>query len=106
MSNQRYPLDWPQGYTRIPYRSHNSKPLFKSVSLTVGVALIESEIRKLLGKNKLSETDVVISSNVPLRNDGYPRADYSRSIITDPGVAVYFNYNKEPVVLCCDKFSR
>lgn len=104
MSNQRYPLDWPIGTKRSPLGSYKPKPLFKSVTLTVAVDLIESEVRKLKGVNSLGETDLIISTNVPLRNDGYPRADYQRSVITDSGVAVYFKHDREDVVLCCDKW--
>lgn len=107
MTNQRYPLDWPAGYARNALSaSYRSKPMFKTVSLTVAVDLVEGEVRKLLGKNRLGETDLVISTNVPLRNDGYPRADYLKSVLRDPGAAIYFNYNREPVVLCCDKWAK
>lgn len=102
MSNQRYPLDWPANTPRNQYPLF--KPLFKAVSLTVAVDLIESEIRKLKGVTRLGETDVVISSNIPLNKNNYPRADYSRSVITDYGVAVYFKHDRENVVLCCDKW--
>ena len=48
--------------------------------------------------------DPIISSNVPLRNDGYPRSDYQKRIISDKGVAVYFKYKDNQVVLACDKW--
>jgi len=100
MSNQRYPLDWPQGYARSEYRP--GRPLFKAVTLSRAVYMIEEEVRKLTGSSR----DVVISSNGPLKNDGYPRADYMRSTIIDPGVAVYFKHGDDDVVLCCDKWIK
>jgi hypothetical protein len=50
----------------------------------------------------LSGTEVVISSNLPLRRDGMP---YARETgIRDFGAAVYFNLNKRPVVFACDRW--
>jgi len=46
---------------------------------------------------------VIISTNAPLRKDGEPRADYKP---TDPGVAVYFTRNKQPVCFACDKYDE
>ncbi len=45
---------------------------------------------------------VIISSNVPLRRDGLPYANYRQP--EDPGVAVYFQLNK-PHVLACDHWN-
>jgi hypothetical protein len=108
MSSQRYPLDWPQGYPR-----HNTgekwrvnRPGFKSITLTQAVDLLVDEVRKLQGKAYNRDPDLNISSNIPLRNDGFPRADYLRLKIDDPGVAAYFKYSGEDVVLCCDKFQK
>jgi hypothetical protein len=47
----------------------------------------------------LGATNVVISTNVPTRGDGLPYSDERR--LDDPGVAVYFTFNKEQVVMCC-----
>lgn len=101
MSSQRYPLDWPQGYPRIVYRE---RPRFKTPNLGAAVQNILEQVRLLKGKYRLDEEEVTISSNVPLRNDGLPRADYMRSGVKDPGVAVYFKHNKDAVVLCCDRW--
>lgn len=54
--------------------------------------------------NGVREEVVTLSTNVPLRNDGLPRADYFRSQIHDKGVAVYFKSKGVDVVLCCDKW--
>jgi DnaJ-like protein len=50
----------------------------------------------------MDATDIVISSNVPLRQDGVPRAEFNRSKIADKGIAVYFKLGKEQKVLACD----
>jgi hypothetical protein len=49
--------------------------------------------------------DVVVSSWLPLRNDGLPRADAARMRITDPGVAVYFVWKKRSMVIARDCYT-
>jgi hypothetical protein len=56
-----------------------------------------NEIRKLGSKQ------VVISSNLELRNDGLPRA--SQRAPTDQGVAVYFNLNGRSQCFPCDRWT-
>lgn len=98
---QRYPLQWPVGYPRAdrPKRS-----AFKNPTLGKTVDLVIREVARLVGEFYPSRMELNISSNVPLRNDGLPRADYLRSNIKDKGVAVYFKYNDKDVVMCCDKW--
>lgn len=55
-----------------------------------------AEIKRLGGKNP------IISTNVPLRNDGLPYAKFKKP--DDAGVAVYFEYEGEQVVFACDKW--
>jgi hypothetical protein len=100
---QKYPLDWPQGYNRYGvYRV--GRPLFKTATLFEACKRLKDEVRRLQGKSTRYEVDLIISSNVPLTKNGDPRADYLRSKISDPGVAVYFKHNGQAVVLCCDKY--
>lgn len=106
MTKQKYPLDWPVGYPRTdkPQRS-----AFKNPTLGNSVQNILEEVNRLNGWNSRYSTkhvDCVISSNVPLRDDGMPRADYLRSSLykNDKGVAVYFKHNKTDIVICCDRW--
>lgn len=55
-----------------------------------------AEIKRLGGSN------AVISTNIPLRNDGLPYAKFKK--LEDTGVAVYFQYNQEQVVFACDQW--
>lgn len=48
--------------------------------------------------------NLVISTNVVLRNDGLPRSDQRAPL--DPGVAVYFSLKGNRMVLACDKWDR
>jgi len=103
MNTQKYPLDWPVGYprTQSPQRSRFENPtLDKSVK-----NLVDEVSRLLYGRvHSRADVDVVISSNIPLRNDGFPRADYMKSAIKDKGVAVYFKKEDTDIVICCDKW--
>ena len=98
MQPERYPLCWPLGYKRTNYRKI---PIFKTVPLGTAVAMVVLEIKRLSGVSS-----VLISSNVPLRLDGMPRADFAHHSKSDPGVAVYFKYEGADTVLCCDKFLK
>jgi len=58
------------------------------------------EINRLGGKN------LIVSTNIPVRNDGGLYADWMKKKIDDPGVAIYFSLNGKDVSMCCDKFPR
>ena len=93
---EAYPLCWPAGYPRSIERRDSR---FKT---TLGRArdFVKEEIRRIGG------SEPVISTNIPLKNDGDLRADWSRYRIDDTGVAVYFNRDKQQVCLCCDSYER
>jgi hypothetical protein len=50
--------------------------------------------------------NIVLSSNVPLRQDGLPYVTAAKSGITDPGVAVYFYWKKKRYVVACDQWKH
>ena len=52
----------------------------------------------------LGGTYVVLSSNVPLRNDGLPRAGQPQP--QDKGVAVYFLRRGKQMVFACDRWNK
>lgn len=55
---------------------------------------------------RIKATNVVISSNCRLRNDGRPYAeDLKDSSMADPGVAVYFQYTARPMVMAQDAYN-
>jgi hypothetical protein len=62
---------------------------------TKALKLLHAEVQRLGG------SALVISTNVPLKADGTMRLDREP---VDPGVAVYFQRNRKPVVFACDKF--
>jgi hypothetical protein len=89
---EAYPLYWPEGWkrTRNPERSR-----FQT-GFGAARELLFREITRMGGRKP------VLSSNIPLRNDGMPRANMPEP--NDRGVAVYFTYKDKEMVFACDKF--
>lgn len=91
-----YPLQWPVGRKRTdPFRRAGA-----TFTTTFAVARdnLVAEVRRLGGRN------LVISSNVPLRQDGLPYANYKK--IEDEGVAVYFTLDGQQMSFACDRWNR
>lgn len=97
-----YPLQWPEGWKRTDY--------------------VRRGVPKFLGRFTQDRDDVVrrlsrrgsrivITSDLPLRNDGLP---YANATASDPGIAVYWIETKfkngiasnTEHVLACDKWRR
>jgi hypothetical protein len=94
---EAYPLKWPDGWPRTPsHRRENDNRFGGRGGITVGRARdrLMDELR-LLGA-----TDIIVSSNVPVRPDGLLYADNKR--LDDPGIAVYFKFKKHPLVMARD----
>lgn len=96
---EAYPLHWPIGWERHDntirsrFGDWNSKP-------TVAKARnkLLNEIRLLGG------TDLIISTNLQLRQDGFPRSNQKEP--DDPGVSLWFNRNGEQVSIACDTYDK
>ncbi|RYD77197.1 MAG: J domain-containing protein [Sphingobacteriales bacterium] len=95
---EAYPLTWPMGYPRTEYPSTSR--------FDTSQHLAQEGLMKEL--RMLGADDIIISTNIPLRKDGLPYANYQKSLVKngDYGVAVYFNYKNNPVVLACDKWDK
>lgn len=91
---ESYPLYWPEGWKRTTYRE---KSRFQT---GFGAA------RKLLFDElgRMGASKVILSTSIPLRNDGLPRANV-RPDRGDTGVAVYFQRKGKPMVFACDKYT-
>ena len=90
---EAFPLAWPLGWIREkePVTSRFATTIAQTVSgLTREVSL-------------LGGTDLIISTNVPLKSNGLP---YSNHKPTDAAVAVYFTLKGKPMVFACDKFTE
>lgn len=92
---EAFPLNWPLGYKRTVNRIRSR---FSQTPDKVQKAL-RSECEKL------RLTNVIVSTNIPVRNDGGMYAVYMSRKVDDPGVAVYFKYNGKDTVICCDTFN-
>lgn len=113
-----YPLCWPITFQRSASRQRASfgrkSSVFQSSysrkePLTVAIALgrLKQSMSAFTkpGKSWRIEWErVVVSTNLPTRMDGLPIS--GRSEPSDPGVAVYFEMDGKPVVMCCDKWDR
>lgn len=94
---QAYPLQWPIGrkrtntWQRQRAKFANAK---RPLSVADGVERVLGEL-KVLG---ISRDDVVISTNIPTRLDGWPKSNVPEP--SDPGVAVYWRRTRDKVPRC------
>jgi len=103
MSDERigipaWPLYWPEGWARTKSPTFSRFGGGKARTLTVW-STTQNVLREceLLGAG-----NVVISTNLQLRNDGLPYSNQKRP--TDCGVAVWFDLAGDQRVLACDKW--
>lgn len=105
IENLAYPLSWPPGWTRTP--AHQRKPSRFSYQADDGfrsdISMTEARRRLAVGLRLLNAKDTVISTNIELRRDGFPRRD--RTMPGDVGVAIYFTLKNKDRVLACDRWS-
>jgi hypothetical protein len=99
MTAESYPLHWPEGWPRTPHQKRLDSSRFMT-TFDKAKRDLYAELRRLGARN------IVLSSNLPLRNDGEPRADAARRRIDDPGVAVYFTFNGNQMVMARDAYWR
>lgn len=92
-----FPLCWPVGQSRTPAHKQG-KSKFVGGHISKALMELKGEVRRLGGR------DLIISSNVPVRQDGMPYADAARRRIDDPGVAVYFDLDGQPMCFACDRW--
>lgn len=102
-----YPCYWPDGWDRTP--SHRRQA---SKYQTSFVRSRDDIVRQL---KLMGATEVVMSTNIPLRKDGLPLAGMSSP--DDPAVAVYWvergkynaqsgNYDYQQRVIACDHWRK
>lgn len=120
MSAEAFPLSWPEGWPRTPAHLRSDGRQFRGGDIwqydpTTGQKFYTGRkpvtfdrARKLLADEleRLKASDVVLSTNLPLRLDGQPRADAARARLSDPGVAVYFTFKGKQMVMAQDAFSN
>lgn len=89
------PLQWPAGWKRTP------PPQRQRSVYRVSFAGARDQLAREVAKLAVRPSDVVISTNVPLRRDGLPYAGMREP--DDPGVAAYWvTSNSQQWVIACD----
>lgn len=107
MTHAAYPLHWPLGRPRTTGRrtapfnrkEHNGR---WAQSRAVTVPLARERLQREL--DLLGVRRAVLSTNLELRLDGWPRAGQAEP--ADPGAALYFTLRGRETVLACDKWDR
>jgi hypothetical protein len=92
---QSFPLQWPLGWKRTQYPKPS--PFKRDKTIYSSCKEITHQLSIMKAK------DVVISTNIPIKNDGYPYSTYKTPV--DKGTAVYFSLKGSPHVLACDKWN-
>lgn len=121
---QAFPLSWPAGWRRSAvrerakfgkkvahyYESYNhqtgqmerKRGGDRSESLTIAEGT--QRVLESLSRMGVPNWNVIISSNLALRQDGLPRS--GQRAPDDPGVAVYWTRNKERRCMAVDRYDR
>jgi hypothetical protein len=94
-----YPLCWPEGWVRTPATRRRRSPY--KISSEKATKHLMNELR-LLGALRGT---VIVSTNVPVRNDGLPYSNVRAP--DDPGVAVYWStHTFKDRSIVCDKWDK
>ena len=91
-----FPLQWPAGWKRTgpaqriraKFGKRRGEPYKSQLSVADAVKRVRLELQRI----GVPDHDLVVSTNVPLRLDGWPRSDREPS---DPGVAIYWRDSKK-----------
>lgn len=93
---EAYPLTWPDGYKRTGTYSRKHSQ-FKQ-TMDQAQRFMRMEIERLGGR------ELIVSTNLPVRQDGALYSNWMNIKIDDPGVAIYFLYKKKAISMCCDQY--
>lgn len=99
MQPQAYPLSWPLFRQRTPAFQRKNGPYRhggEQIGLLKALTRVEEEVARLQGD------DLLISSHLKPQDYG----KYNRPKMPDPGVAIYFKVDGDPIVLACDTFDE
>lgn len=93
---EAYPLHWPTGYKRTTHRIHSR---FEQ-TMDKAQRFMRDEIIRIGG------TQLIVSTNIPVRKDGGLYADWMKKKMEDTGVAIYFQYKGKSISMCCDQYNK
>lgn len=109
---QAYPLAWPIGWKRTGHRTaadfgtvhmpDEGTTWKRKRELTIAEATgrVLDELRRM----NVAQRDVIISTNLRLRNDGLPLSKQREP--EDPGVAVYWKTGGKSLVIAADCYTK
>ena len=106
----KYPLAWPTGWKRTCSHQRDRARFNKKSSSgwkdKLSIEQATQRVRGELQRMGMYEGNVVISTNLMLRNDGLPRSGQSEP--QDPGAAVYWKKLiwKTHKVMAIDQYDR
>lgn len=98
MTITAFPLTWPEHKPRTFHWKIERSGFDRKRSFSTVRDELVREIDRLGGKS------LIISTNIPLRQDGLPYANFSK--IKDFGVAVYFKHKAKDMAFACDRWDR
>lgn len=99
-----YPLQWPAHRPRTKVPSPSKFVAGAHPKRHHSLSRVLTELGAELSRYGVSESDIVVSTNIPLRLDGRPRGDVARP--QDTGAAVYFRRRGVLYVVACDRWNR
>jgi hypothetical protein len=100
MTIEAYPLYWPPGRPRTQRHARENARFDTSLARARDEVIRQVELLR----GRYLRSDVIISTNLQLRRDGFPLASQRQP--DDVGVAVYFSYKKQQVCFACDRWSK
>jgi hypothetical protein len=98
-----FPLEWPTGWPRTEGWKR-SRAKFSRYKNELSVADGLTRVLRELDRMGIRRDDVVVSTNVRTRLDGWPRSDQPNP--DDPGVSVYWQEGKHRRVMAIDIYDR
>lgn len=115
MTIPAYPLQWPEGWRRMPGASRTRAKFGRQTQSSYGswktregltIAQAVQRVRDELARMGITDDDLVISTNLELRLDGLPRSNQREP--DDPGVSVYWTQKRGKVPRCMaiDRYDR
>jgi hypothetical protein len=117
MTIPAYPLQWPTGWKRTTpglrttarfvkkerqYNNVSNSSWMRSRELSIadGVERVRAELQRM----GIHADDLVISSNLELRLDGFPKSSQREPV--DPGIAVYWTDCGDTRCMAIDRYDR
>jgi hypothetical protein len=104
--DQRFPLQWPEGWPRTRSREHGHFGKKADTGFKRDLTFTEARSRLQREISRLNAEKPVLSSNVKLRLDGEPAGDDGNRRHDDPGVVLYFTLKGQARCLASDKYHK